>query len=911
MGRFFRKFFALFRRSGLEHDLDDELAFHLAMREAEQRKAGVPPEDAGRAARRQFGNVLRTKEQAREAWVFAWLESVVQDSRFAIRALRRSPAFTAVAVLTLGIGIGATTAIYSVVDTILVRPLPFSDSERLVRIVENVPRAAGRPPLLQQDVIYQTVREWRAQSRTLTDIAAYTWHPQSVRTKGGIVRLWEGVASANAFTLLGTRALLGRTFEPGDQTSPNLVVLAFDTWRRVFDANPGVLGTTIEVQPSGRLLTVIGVMPTVFEFPAGPSVDFYTPFMADDSPRQFSTAMIGRLGMDVPLKAAIDEAAAIAPGIPARNANVLPPDVPRFEVQPLKDQAVRELRPALRVFLATVGVVLLIVCANVANLLLARGTARQREWAMRVAIGASRGRVIRHILTETLILAFVGGVVGALAGAFGIALVKELASLEAPGIFRIVFGTSILPRANELRIDTKMFGIALSIAALTSFLFGALPAVHLSGTTHLHAIGSRRGGLTRRSSRLSAALVVGQVVMATVLLVGAGLLTHSFINLSTIEKGYDPSNVLTFQLVLPNDYSISQKTTTLETLLQRLREMPDVQAAGFSRHGILIPEHISFGTFVPEGQALDELRSDPAARPALRSVSHGYLTAAGIRLLEGREFQATDTAAAPPVIVISRTVARRYFGAQSAVGHFVVWHGATGKPAAQMQVVGVIEDVRNESPDREATPEVFVEYRQLLALQQRWSQSPQQQDGAALGFLSFAVHTKGNPASVAPTVREILSAVDANAGLEAMLPLDRLLASAVARPRFYAVILSVFSAVAGFLAAIGIYGMLAYAVTQRTQEIGVRMALGAQRAQVMVLVVRNGLALTAIGIGLGLVGAVISTRFLGDMLFGVRPLDATTFGTVAGLFAIVAMIAIYIPAHRATKVDPLVALRCE
>jgi predicted permease len=422
-------------------------------------------------------------------------------------------------------------------------------------------------------------------------------------------------------------------------------------------------------------------------------------------------------------------------------------------------------------------------------------------------------------------------------------------------------------------------------------------------------MGPRGGGSGRGESRIRAALVVGQIVMATVLLVGAGLLINSFARLSTVDRGYDPANVLAFQLVFPPNYPVARKTATIEAVLGRLRALPAVESAGFTRAGLLIGEAITIGTFVPPGRTVDEMRAGPAS-PLVRAVSHGYLTAVGARLLEGREFQAADTPLSIPVIVITRSVAARYFGAASPVGQLIDWH-VGDRPASQMQVIGVVEDVSNTSPDRKPNAEIFVEYRQLLALQQRWGDSMQRQEQIAIGFLSFAVRTRGNPAAAAPVVAQIVRSVDANAGIDAMIPLDRLVASSVARPRFYAVLLGVFAGVAGLLAAIGIYGVLAYAVTQRTQEIGIRMALGAQRAQVLAIVLRQGAILTALGVALGLAGAAGVTRLLQSMLFGVTPLDPATFAAVSLTFGLVAALASYVPARRATRVDPMVALRSE
>jgi putative ABC transport system permease protein len=900
-----------------DRDLDEELRLHMELAAEDARRRADSPDLAMRDAAIHAGGMTQAIEALRDQRGLPWLSDLSRDVRYAIRSLRRSPGFTMVAILTLALGIGATTTIYSVVDTILLQPLRFADSDRLVRVVENVPSLIAGRPARQRGVTYQDFLEWRARTRTLSDtVAVASLGSRMVRTSEGTARLWGGMITANAFTLLGARAMLGRTLGPGDDANPHVVVLGFDTWRRLFHSEQGIVGTTIELQApetmfaggslDRRLLTVVGVLPAGFEVSTGP-MDFYTPFVLD-SKRSPSVSLIGRLRSGVPLKDAIDEANAIGGAIrPPRPASAPAMTVPRFDVQILKDQMVQGLRPALRVLLAAVAVVLLIVCANVANLLLARGTARRGEMAVRFAIGASRGRVVRQVLTECLVLAIAGGAIGTVFAAAGVTLVKQLASVEAPGIFRFAFSASILPRVHEIGIEVRMFGIAFGIAAMTSLLFGVLPALHLSRTPRLPAMGSRGGGSGRGESRIRAALVVGQLVMATVLLVGAGLLIHSFVKLSTVDKGYDPSNVLAFQLVLPADYPITRKTDTIEAVLARLRATPNVEAAGFTRAGILIPEEIHVGTFVPQGRTLDEMRAD-AMKPLLRPVSYGYLTAMGVPLLDGREFEAADAAASMPAIVISRTVARRYFGDGSAVGQFVNWHVGKGS-VFPVQVVGVVGDVRNESPDREANPDIFIDYRQLLTLSGRWGASTQGQDEMAIGFLSFAIRTRGEPASAVPAVGRIVRSVDPTAGIDAMIPMDRLVSSSVARPRFYAVMLGVFAGVAGVLAAIGIYGVLAYAVMQRTQEIGVRMALGAQPAQVLALVLGKGVILTTIGIGLGLVGAAVATRSLQGMLFGITPLDPKTFIAVSLMFGLVATFASFVPARRATKVDPMVALR--
>jgi predicted permease len=700
--------------------------------------------------------------------------------------------------------------------------------------------------------------------------------------------------------------MIGRTLGPVDEGNTNVVVLGFEAWSRIFHADPDVVGRQLPLSGgTAAPLTVVGVLPPRFEFPTG-SMDFYRPF--DPSRPSGQITLIARLRSGIALGAAMDEANVIGTALrPPRPANAPPLPVPRFEVQRLKDEVVKELRPALRVLLATVALVLMIVCANMANLLLARGTARQREMAVRAAIGAGRGRLVRQVLTECLLLAVAGGVVGALIGAAGVALVKDLATIEVPGLFRLMFGTTILPRGHEVAVDVKVFGVAFSIAAVSCLLFGLLPALQLSRTNHAQAMASRTGP-QRNETRLRSVLVVGQLTIATVLLVGAGLLINSFVKLTTVEKGYNPSNVIAMQLLFPGDYPLARKAQTIDTVLERLRSHPQVQSAGFSRAGVLIGEEIHYGTFVPRGRSLDEVRAEPDT-PRLRSITAGFLPAMDIRFLSGRDISDGDFRSALPAIVINRRAAAVLFRERNPVGEIVDWH--FNKFRVEVRVVGVVEALRNESLDQDPFPEVFVDYRHLLDIVQRLQVPIIQQDSSALGVSSFAVRTRGEPEAMIPEVSRIVRAVDANAGIDAIVPLERLVTSSVTRQRFYAVMLGVFASIAAVLSLIGIYGVLAYAVARRTQEIGVRMALGAERRAVLALMLRQGLLVTAVGIGLGLLGAAAATRVLATMLFGVTPADVSTFVAVSLAFALVAMCASYVPAQRATKVNPIVALRAE
>jgi putative ABC transport system permease protein len=835
-----------------------------------------------------------------------------RDVRLAIRQLRQAPAFAVAALLCLGIGIGATTAIYSVVNAILFRPLPFPESDRLVRLAENIPHVArGRPPL-QRGFSYPEFLEWRAQSKTLSDAYAVSGVGRRVvQTTQGPVGLLGSTVSTNAFSLLGVRPMIGRRLDAGDAVDSDVAVLSFDTWQRYFNSDPGIVGRAVEFRAGAlmgpqppRLMTIVGVLPRGGVLADG-WADFYWPI---SNTSKGMVSLIGQLAPGVSLEAALAEANAMGSAIrPPWPADADPLTVPRFEVARLKDRAVERVSPALRVFLGAVIVVLLIACANVANLLLARGTTRQREIAVRFALGASRARVIRQVMTESLVLALAGGVVGAAIGAAGVALVKQLATVDAPGIYRLMFGETLLPRVNEVTVDMRVLGISFVLAAVTSVLCGLLPALTLSRTNHASAMGARGASAGRGESRLRAALVIGQLSLATVLLVCAGLLAHSFVRLSGVNSGYDPSNVLAFNLLMPNQYSLAQKTATIDGVLTRIRAIPAVRAAGFARHGLLIGEEIFWGTFVPPGRTLEEMR---AFRTRFRPVSDGYLTAMGVPVLDGRDLGPRDQANALPVIVMSRSAARRHFGTARAVGQTVDWHVDQGR-VLSMTVVGVVEDLRQDSPTDGVFPEVFADYRQVLSAFDRWRMKPQQQEQLVIGFGSMALRTAGDPATVIPLVREAVNGVDVNVGLDALVPMSRLTASAVAPQRFYAVVLAVFAAVAGALAVIGIYGLLAYAVVQRTQEIGIRIAVGAQRGDVLSLILRKGLLLTTIGIALGLAGAALGTRLLQGLLFGVTPLDPATFAGVSIAFGLAAIVACYLPARRATRMDALVALRSE
>jgi putative ABC transport system permease protein len=837
----------------------------------------------------------------------------MRDLKYAVRSLLRIPGFTIATVATLAIGIGAATAIYSVVDTILFRPLPFPGGDRLVQLVEWGPHFQPGEPARMRSITHQEYQTWREHAKTIERTAAIIGMSQRmVKTPDGAAGLWGAMVSGNIFALLETRAHLGRTLQPADDGNATVVVLSYDTWQRHYHSDPSILGRALEVRVGALLaarppmfLTVVGVLPRDFEFPTE-RLDFVMPIALDPSRPSPGATTIARLAPGVSIEAATQEADAM--GTAMRKpwpADRLPPAGPRFEYQSVKDRLVAPVRPAMGVILAAVAVLLLIVCANTANLLLARGTSRRREIAVRLAVGASRLQVFRQVLVECAVLATAGGLLGALLGAAGVVLVRQLATVEAPGIFRLMFGANILPRANEVGVDWRLFGIAFAIAAITALVFGLLPALQLSRADHLRSMGTRGGGASRGESRLRTALTLAQLTLATVLLTGAALLTNSFVKLSAFNKGYDPTRVLAVNLLFPDTYSTAKKGATIDDLLTRFRANPSVTAAGFARHGLLIGEVLFIGRFVPPGKTLTEMQQQPGVRT--RSVSNGFLTAMGVPILQGRDLSPEDSGNAPGAIVINRSAARQFFGDANPLGQSMDW--VVGKTQSTMTVVGIVEDMRQEEATEELQPEIFFDYRQYLRFHD--VDNPARQNEGVIGFLSFALRTNGNPAALIPAVRESIVGIDPNIGIDAITPLERLEASSRAKQRFYAVMLGVFATVSALLAAIGVYGVLAYAVAQRTKEIGVRMALGARAGQVLGMIMRSGLALAGSGVALGLIAAAMAARTIESMLFGITALDPATFTAVAVGFAAVAALASYFPARHATRVDPAVTLRDE
>jgi putative ABC transport system permease protein len=872
---------ALFRRESVLQDIEEELRVHVEMETETNIERGMPPDEARAAALKSFGNPGRKTELGYEIRGGGWIESLWQDLRYAIRTLFRNPVFSVVTLLTLAIGIGSTTAIFSVVHALLLKPLPYPDSDRLVRLVANQPPGqTSGPQRAPSGISVGEVAELRSSMRSLSSIGVYNIARMTMTGGGEASRLEGTMISASIWQATGARPLLGRVFD-ATEADP-VIVLSNRTWKRFFQGDPGIIGRNIVL--GGGAYTVIGVMPEEFTFPYWQS-DFWIPIGRSPSA---GGAFLARLSDGVSLQAASAEVNTILRELrpQARTAT--------FELSREQDEIVGPVRRPVLILMAAVAFVLLIACVNVANLLLARSVARQREVAIRIALGAGRGRLMQQYLAEGTVLSLAGGVLGVVLAYGGVHLFRSLASI----LSRTDLGGRLpFPRIDEVGIDVGVLAFALCLSLATSLLFGLLPVFSRLAGGQIQAlkdgIGIDRansGSRWRFGSR--SALVVAEVALALMLLVGAGLLIRSFLKLSSVDAGYDPSNVLTFQLVLPGGrYPVPQLKELVENLVAALEKTPGVEAAAYSVQLPMVGlrERALFRTT----PAIPEQPAPGAPDEDFRLVSRDYFKAMGIRIKEGRAFNEQDRAAQPRVLLINESLSRREFPGRSPIGETAYMR----RDSTPWQIIGVVQDVRQFGFDRPAEPQVFVDLRQ-------WP-------GMSPFGEYFAVRIKGDPLSLVPAVRNAVHAIDPQIGLYNIATMEQIVANSMSRPRLYAVLLGIFATVSVALAGIGIYGLTAYSVVRRTREIGIRMALGASASQVRNLVIRQIMWLVAAGIIAGCAGAAAMTRFLQGLLFGVEPFDGVTLLSVVGLFLFVAAVASYAPARRATRVDPLVALRCE
>jgi len=808
--------------------------------------------------------------------------TLFQDLRYGLRTLTKSPGFTAVAVLTLGLGIGANTAMFSVVNAVLLEPLPYKDAGRLVTLWENHTAFGSSGPGAVTDPDYV---QWRAQNQAFDDIAAFHGETYNLTGVGEPERLLGATVSPNLFHLLGVTSALGRTFLPEEERAGggNVAVLSHQLWESRFGSNAAIIGKSIVLD--GTSYTVIGVMPVNFDFPNQCSI--WSPLVLSSDDGNAMDQIVARLTPGVTLERARSDMGVIQRRLD-QQLHRGDGGQPTFTFVFLKDAMVSNIRPALLILLASVGLVFLIACANVGNLLLARATARQREIAIRAALGATRARLIRQMLTESLMLAIFGGVSAVfLAGWSRDTLVSLMPrNLAQPGV---------ISRITAINIDARVVGFTLLASIAAGLIFGLAGALRASmPNTHTSlketSATASAGG---RPLSLRNILVVAEFALTLLLLVSAGLLIRSFVRLMQVDPGFQPQNVLTMNLVLPpSKYQTEPQMKAFhDSVLQRVRALPGVRAAGSVAYGLPLGGGGLLGDFEVEGQR--EMSAHLMASKVV--ISPGYFRALGIPLLQGRSFDDHDTGQSQSVAIVSESVARRFWRKGDVPGKRINlgWQGSPW-----YSVIGVAADVRQMGPQKEAPLAIYVPY----------SQAPRD---FFLSFMTVVARTESDPLSMSNEVRRAVQTVDPDMPLFEVASMEELVHRSVSSPRFNALLLACFAALALALALVGIYGVTSYSVTQRTHEIGIRMVLGANPRGVLQMVIRQGLRLAALGTGVGLLAAVGLTRVLRSMLFGVRPTDPLTFVAVPVTLIGVAVLASYIPARRATKVDPMVALRYE
>ena len=869
---------ALFRRPKPVDDLAEEIRSHLEMEKQENLESGMPPVDAHYAALRRFGNVTLAQERSREMWRWNSVETLWQDLRYGLRMLLKNPGFTAVAVLTLALGIGANTAIFSVVNTVLLRALPYKDADRLVMVWGlNRPRGFDTDQVSPLDFA-----DWKSQNRVFESMAASTDAMYTLTGAGDPTSIIGYQFSSDYFHVLGVEPLLGRTFLPEEEQpgKNHVAVLGYPLWQSRFGGDSGVVGKTVTLD--GEPYTVIGIMPSGYQFPQ--DTQLWTPLTipqnaATDRAYRF-LRVVARLKPGVKIQQAQNEMNTIT----SRLANQYP-STNKDEgtnIIGLRQMTTGDIRPALLVLLCAVGFVLLIACANVANLFLARAVARQRETSIRAALGATQFRLVRQFLTESVALGLVGG-------AFGLFLAVWAAGALVAMFPRTISNLNI-PRIDRIPTDRWVLGFALAASLLTGIFFGLFPALRAGSLNNEALKESSRalsGGL--RARRFRSSLVVAEVALSLVLLVGAGVTLRSLVHLLQGDLGFNPENVLTLRVLLPTQKykTESQWLAFGDQAIDRIKSLPGVQSVGTVT---FLPLSGWWGTrrVVREGARVESPDSQPPT--VWSSVTPEYFSTMAIPLLKGRFFSDQDNQKAASVTIISQSLAQRLWPGSDPIGKRVTIQGFK----LPREIVGVVGNVRQLGITSEIMSEVYVPF----------SQAPPP-------LLCFAIRTATEPTSLAKAAQREIWAVDKDQAVGYVMSMGQLASESLAPQRVITILLSVFAGAALLLAAIGLYGVISHSVTQRLHELGLRMALGAARSDVMKLVLGEGLRLALLGIGIGVLGAFALTRFMSSLLYGVRPTDPATLAGVSLLLAVVALLAGYIPARRAAKIDPMVALRYE
>jgi putative ABC transport system permease protein len=869
---------SLFRSNQVERDLSDELQFHLEEKTREYISGGLAPDEARRNACREFGGLEQSKENCRDTRRVSYIQDLLQDLGFGFRMLRTSPAFALVAILTLALGIGANTAIFSVVHGVLLQPLPFPKQDQLMMLWEKDNN--GR----RSNTSWANFMDWKGMNHSFTDIAAVSfWSPTFVGVHDAET-LTGFRASSALFDLMAVKLEQGRNFLPSEDVRGNnfVVILSHGFWQRTFGGDPGVIGKSVQL--GARAYTVVGVLPadfpSVLSFDPRKPADIYTP-LAYDATLPYACRdcshlrAFARLKDGVPIAQAEAEMNQISANLVRQYPTAY--SASGVTLTPLKDYLVGDVKTALWILLGSVGFVLLIACVNVANLLLAWAARRQREVALRAVLGARRVRMIRQFLTESLLLSLLGGAFGLFLAWGGVALLQQVRLAN-------------LPRLENVHIDAWTFAFTFGVSLVTGLVFGLLPAFRASRLDLNEALkesGKSTSGKERH--RLRTALVFADVALALLLLSGAGLMMKSFVRLLEVNPGFDPTHTLTLTLSLWGPKSADAPAVAFfDQVLEKMRALPGVESAGIVSQLPLGGNLDMYGVHV-EGKSLANPEEDPSADRY--SITPGYLRAMRIPLLRGREFDDRDVRTSPPVALVNECMARQFWPGEDPIGKRFRM-GDTKGP--WKTVVGVVGDVLHKGLDAPHTIQVYVPNTQFTD-----------------SFVILAVRTSHDPASLAAAVRSEITALDPQVPVSEVATMDEVVSASVANQRFGALLFMLFGAIALVLTAVGIYGVISYGVAQRTHEIGIRLALGAGRREVLRMIVGEAMRPALLGAALGLVAAFGLTRLLTRLLYNVRPTDPPVFVAVLFLLIGVALLASYIPARRATRVEPMVALRYE
>ena len=880
-----------FRRTKWDEERSRELASHIETETQENISRGMSAENARHAAQRKLGNATLIREEIYRMNSIGFLETLWQDVRFALRMLRKNPGFSAVAILTLALGIGANTAIFSVVYAVLLKPLPYPQSEQLVFASQAKP----------SDGIKETgwsslnLEELRAQNHIFTEVAGASRHQLTLTGHGDPTVVNTNVVTPELFMVLETKPLAGRGLlsEDGKPGATPVVVLSEELWRGLFDADQNVIGTSIGLDK--KSFTIVGVMPTTFRFPAlTANQQVWIPLVQDPLFSQFINVR-GRhfLGVIARLKPGISgaEAQANLDAISANLAKEFPAPNAGWEshIAPMQADIVGSSRSALLVLLGAVGLVLLIACANIANLLLARATSRAREMSVRAALGAGRMRIIRQLLSETAVLGLLGGVAGIAIAYWGVQAISSiLPSTASP------FVAPTLPELNTIRVDNFVLGFALLLSALASFAFGLAPALFASNSNLQTSLreGEGRSGESGARRRARSVLASAEIALAMVLLVSAGLLLRSFAKLTSVDPGYVAKHVLKADVSLPRfQYSTPQQWSMFtDQLMARIKTEP-----GMQNSAMVVPAPmISAGVNLPFNIVGTPPPSAGTSRTAdYVSVTPDYFHVLGIPLLAGRYFTERDAMTAPRVTVISEAMAKVYFPNENPIGKHMMF-AFPPDAGTDREIIGIVGNIRDVALSQNPGPMMYVPF----------AQSP---------FWGGAVVVKSTlgSADVAAAIRRDVLAIDKDLPVTDVEDLSALVDASTAQPKFRTTLLGLFAAIALILAVTGIFGVISYSVSCRTREIGIRVALGASRSAILQMILRETLTLTLVGLAVGVPCALAASRLVGHMLFNVSPNDPVTVAAVGLLLAAVACIAGYIPARRAMRVDPMVALRHE